>query len=154
MPTSDPTASDPATEASTTEPARMDVRTTQQMLREMTTLTGALFDLLQPHPAAEPEATPEVAPISPAAPAAVIVPAVPPPSPTVSSVPLPDLPAVPEPSVAPRASATAPLASIPLPSLPVPDLPQEPEEADEEDQPAKGNGSSMALMNEIAFLDG
>lgn len=160
MSTSDPTGCDHVPEASSAGPTRMDVQTTQQMLREMTTLTGAMFSLLQPHRAPEPEpepTTPGAAPSSPAASAAAIVSAAPLPALSAPSIPLPDLPlAASATPVAPQSPATAPIASIPLPSLPVPDLPSpepEPQAADEEDQPAKGGRLSMALMNEIAFLD-
>lgn len=156
MSTSDPTGSDPAPETSAAGPARMDLPTSQQMLREMTTLTGALFGLLQPPPPAQPATSPGAAPRSSAVLEAAAVPAVPLPELPVASVSLPDLPVSPETAVVPEVPTTAPLASIPLPSLPVPDLPAEPETQATEDQEhlAKDGRPSMALMNEIAFLDG
>lgn len=160
MSTSDPIGSRLAPEASAAGPARMDVQTSQQMVREMTTLTSAMFSLLQPERAPVPETTtrPEAAP---GPPAADIVTAALLPELSVPSIPLPDLPVTAtEAPVAPQPPATAPVTSIPLPSLPVPDLPPpvaqaepEPEATEDEDQPAKDSRQLMALMNEIAFLD-
>lgn len=144
MSTTDPTGSDAVPPGPVAGLASMDVQTTQQVVREMTMLTSALFSLLQPHRAPAPEtATPE---------------------PFVASTPVPAAPVVAiEAPVPPRPAATAPVTSIPVPSIPVPSLPvpdlpfpeTEPESgsADKEGKPARDNRQSMALMNEIAFLD-